>query len=232
MSESSLARPHATVVLAMSADGKISDVTRSNEKFGSDADFAHLEKQVALADGVIVGAQTLRVGKTAMRVMSPEGFEYREKAGKPPQPVQIVCTRSGHLEREVPFFQQPIPRWLLTTTDGAKAWYKDSGFDRVLAVDGADGNVDLTAAFQQLFELGLHRLAVLGGGSFIAELFQRNLVDEIWLTVCPYIFGGKDAPTPVDGNGLGSGEFPELTLLEVDRVGEEVFLHYRVKSST
>ncbi|WP_017661253.1 RibD family protein [Baaleninema simplex] len=231
MSESSSSRPHATVVLAMSADGKISDVTRSNEKFGSAADFAHLEQQVAIADGVIVGAGTLRMGDTAMRVISEEWLESRKKEGKPPQPVQIVCTRSGDLDAGAKFFSQPIPRWLLTTTEGGKRWQNNLGFDRVLTVDGTDGNVDLTEAFRQLYDLGLRRLAVLGGGTFIAELFRRQLVDELWLTVCPYIFGGKEAPTPVDGKGFSSGSFPELKLLDVNPAGEEVFLHYRVERS-
>ena len=35
-------RPHTTVVMAMSADGKIADVRRSPARFGSLADKAHL----------------------------------------------------------------------------------------------------------------------------------------------------------------------------------------------
>ncbi|MGB7058991.1 MAG: dihydrofolate reductase family protein, partial [Geitlerinemataceae cyanobacterium] len=53
-------RPKTTAIVAMSADGKISDVNRSSQLFGSDTDLAHLERQVALSDGVIVGAGTLR----------------------------------------------------------------------------------------------------------------------------------------------------------------------------
>ncbi|MBO9999367.1 MAG: dihydrofolate reductase family protein [Cyanobacteria bacterium SID2] len=229
MSESVKQRPHTTVVLAMSADGKISDVLRSSEKFGSAADFAHLEKQVALADGVIVGGGTLRHGESAMRVISDEWLADRQQNGKPPQPVQIVCTRSGQFDRTAKFFKQAIPRWLLTTTEGGKSWQNDPGFDRVLTFDAPDGTVDLSAAFQALFDRGIHRLAVLGGGNFIASLFQQQAVDELSLTVCPYVFGGKNAPTPVDGDGFHPGEFPQLELLDVNPVGEEVFLHYRVK---
>ena len=60
MVDSAWVRPHTTVVLAMSADGKIADVKRSPARFGSAADKAHLEKQVAQVDAVLFGAGTLR----------------------------------------------------------------------------------------------------------------------------------------------------------------------------
>ena len=43
-------RPDITVVLAMSADGKISDAHRAAARFPSKADKAHLERQVAKAE--------------------------------------------------------------------------------------------------------------------------------------------------------------------------------------
>lgn len=39
-------RPHTTVMLAMSADGKIADVRRSPARFGSKTDIAHPEEQI------------------------------------------------------------------------------------------------------------------------------------------------------------------------------------------
>ena len=39
-------------------------------------------------------------------------------------------------------------------------------------------------------------------GAFDA-LFRAGLVDEINLTICPRIFGGRTAPTIADGCGLG-----------------------------
>ncbi|MDR9405249.1 MAG: dihydrofolate reductase family protein, partial [Halothece sp. Uz-M2-17] len=53
-------RPHTTVVLAMSADGKIADTARSAAEFSSHIDRAHLERQVAKADAILFGAGTLR----------------------------------------------------------------------------------------------------------------------------------------------------------------------------
>lgn len=228
MAASPAARPYATVVLAMTADGKISDVGRSGQTFGSKSDYRHLEKQVALSDAVLMGAGTLRSGETAMRVMSDEWLKARQADGKPPQPVQLVCTRSGSISPDLTFFRQPIPRWLLTTTAGGQFWRDRPEFDRVLCFDGDDGGVDFVAAFAELHRHGLERLAVLGGGSLIAQLCDRGLLDELRLTVCPLLFGGQDAPTPLDGAGFSRDRAPKLELLSAEEIEQEVFLSYRL----
>lgn len=227
MTPNSLIRPQTTVVVAISADGKIAEASRNQVLFGSPADKAHLETQVAGADGVIFGAGTLRSGGSAMRVTNPELLKQREEQGKPSQPVQIVCSRSANIEPNLKFFQQPIPRWLLTTAAGESRWQKQPGFDKILAIETPQQEIDLPAALQHLATLGLERLAVLGGGELIASLLAVDLIDELWITVCPLILGGSKAPTPVDGDGFLTEEAPRLELLEVKPVGQEVFLHYR-----
>lgn len=221
-------RPKTTVVLAMSADGKIADLTRGMPQLGSDADFAHLERQVALSDGVIFGAGTLRVEGTAMRVQKPELIAQREARGKPPQPAQIVCSISGAIDPQIPFFRQGIPRWLVTTEKGAIPWQTQPGFDQVVVGLRHENGVDLTAAFEQLASLGIENLGVLGGGDLISQLFALGLIDEMWLTVCPFIIGGAQSPSPVDGEGFLRSNAPRLKLLESITVRDEIFLHYQV----
>ena len=129
-------RPYATVILAISADGKIADAVRSPARFGSAKDKAHLEQQVAASDAVLFGNGTLQAYGTTMRVISPELVKQRELQGKPPQPVQIVCSRSAQFDPNLRFFQQPVPRWLLTGQDSRETALpspyptKDSKFDR------------------------------------------------------------------------------------------------------
>ena len=240
-------RPYATVILAISADGKIADAVRSPARFGSANDKAHLEQQVAASDAVLFGNGTLQAYGTTMRVISPELLKQRELQGKTPQPVQIVCSRSPQFDPKLRFFQQPVPRWLLTgqesretalpsplpTKDGETAIafpypMTNSKFDRIIYAKTAGGEIDWIDAFQQLASFGIKRLAILGGGKLVASVLAAGLVDELWLTVCPLILGGADAPTPVEGKGFLADLAPKLELLAVKQVGQEVFLHYRV----
>ena len=222
-------RPHTTVVLAMSADGKIADIRRSPPQFGSAADKAHLENQVAQADAVLFGAATLRAGGTAMKVSHADLLRRREREGKPSQPLQIVCSRSAEIDPQLRFFSQPVPRWLLTTVVGAERWQEQPGFDQVLALETADREIDWMASFEHFTAFGLERIAILGGGEIIASLLSVDLIDELWLTVCPLILGGANAPTPVGGEGFMQNLAPRLALLEVQPIEQEVFLHYRLQ---
>jgi 5-amino-6-(5-phosphoribosylamino)uracil reductase len=244
-------RPLATVILAISADGKISDAVRSPARFGSANDKAHLEQQVAANDAILFGNGTLQAYGTTMRVISPELLKQRELAGKPPQPVQIVCSRSRQFDPNLRFFQQPVPRWLLTGNHadvsngqdarstqnqldcgiGMEPVLEDGAigkFDRTLIANTINGQIDWIDAFQQLETLGIKRLAILGGGKLVASVLAAGLIDELWLTVCPLILGGADAPTPVEGKGFLADFALKLELLAVKQVGGEVFLHYKV----
>ncbi|MEG4629522.1 dihydrofolate reductase family protein [Microcoleus sp. AR_TQ3_B6] len=255
-------RPLATVILAISADGKIADAVRSPARFGSANDKAHLEQQVAASDAVLFGNGTLQAYGTTMRVISPELLKQRELQGKPPQPLQIVCSRSSQFDPNLRFFQQPVPRWLLTGQDADTALpfpYRakdaetavpfpypmtdaetavpfpypmtNSKFDRIIYAKTAGGEIDWIDAFQQLASFDIKRLAILGGGKLVASVLAAGLVDELWLTVCPLILGGADAPTPVEGKGFLADLAPKLELLAVKQVGQEVFLHYKVDRS-
>ncbi|MBW4678116.1 MAG: RibD family protein [Desmonostoc geniculatum HA4340-LM1] len=268
-------RPHTTVVLAMSADGKIGDFRRSPARFGSRADKAHLEKQIAASDAVLFGAGTLTAYGSTLTVSDSTLLQRRAQGGKPPQPVHIVITQSGNLNPEIHFFKQPVERWLLTTTAGAVSWNKrqksllrhlpqedkvqhsagspevwqlqqlsepeqtsDSKtsaqefppeFKQIMVFETRTGEIDILAAFNHLATLHITRLVILGGGQLVASLLELDLIDELWLTVCPLILGGTTAPTPVDGQGFLSHLAPKLQLLEVNTVEQEVFLHYRLQ---
>jgi 5-amino-6-(5-phosphoribosylamino)uracil reductase len=222
-------RPITTVVLAMSADGKIADMSRAAARFGSAHDKAHLEERVAQADGVLLGAGTLRAYGTTLRLVQPDLLKQRQQQGKPLQPVQIVCSRSAAIDPQLPFFRQPVTRWLLTTTAGAQQWQEGEAFERILIIETVTEEIDWQAALQRLWTLGLKNLAVLGGGTLVASLLEADLLDELWLTVCPLLLGGATAPTPIDGVGLTAALAARLQLLEVRAIDDEVFLHYKVR---
>ncbi len=219
--------PYTTVVLAMSADGKIADETRSPARFSSPADKLHLEAQVAAADAVLFGAGTLRAYGTTIRVSQPQLIQQRYQQLLPPQPVQIVVSCSGNIDRQLPFFQQPVPRYLLTTNDGAKLWQTQSGFEGIIIAEASTkSKINWLNSMKKISAMGLNRLAVLGGGEVVAGMLAADLIDELWLTICPLLLGGNNAPTPVGGAGFAEIVAPRLELLSAKVIASEVFLHY------
>ncbi|WP_088243418.1 RibD family protein [Calothrix rhizosoleniae] len=230
-------RPHTTVVLAMSADGKIADFMRSPARFGSQTDKMHLQQRIAAADAVLFGAGTLRAYNTTLTISNPKLLQQREQRGQPLQPIHIVVSKSAQIDPESRFFSQPVPRWLLTSSMGADVWKQcqviDNSsqitFDKILVLETRMGKIDIAAALTHLATLGIAHLAVLGGGILVGEMMELDLIDELWLTICPLILGGKTAPTPVEGQGFLSQLAPRLELLTINQVEQEVFLNYRVR---
>lgn len=228
-------RPHTTVILAMTVDGKIADYQRNPARFSSNNDKNHLENQIAQVDAVLFGAATLRTYGTSLPITNPRLLQQRNERHQPSQPIHIVCSASGKIDPNLPFFRQPLPRWLLTTALGANDWqesYQDN-FEKILPFEqpnnvNANVNVDWDYVFNNLYQSEIYKLAILGGGTLIASLFEADLIDELWLTICPIILGGKTAPTPVEGTGFIAEHGKILELLSIEKINQELFLHYRV----
>ncbi|MGH9593067.1 MAG: RibD family protein [Bryobacteraceae bacterium] len=69
------------------------------------------------------------------------------------------------------------------------------------------------------------RLLCEGGGELNDALFRAGLVDELHLTLCPKVFGGRNAPTIADGVGvLKLSGAARLRLKSARRAGDELFL--------
>lgn len=222
-------RAYVSVVLAMSADGKIAARDRTAARFSSPEDLLHLERFVAQADAVLFGASTLRAYGTCLSVRQPELLKQRQVRQQSLQPIQIVCSQTGNLDPELRFFRQSVPRWLLTSAAGAALWSKGSlhssqYFERVLP-DLVEP-MSWQSLCQNFFQQGIQRLAVLGGGTLVAGLAEQDLIDELNLTICPLLLGGATAPTPFDGQGLSMAQALPLQLVEVRQQGHEVFLQY------
>ena len=133
------------------------------------------------------------------------------------------------MEPTAKFFSQPVTRWLLTTAAGASGWQGTHHFERIwiAPTKPTASGFDWIQILRNFRDQGIKHLLVMGGGQLVANLVERDLIDELWLTVCPLIIGGKDAPTPCDGTGVSLANAPRFTLVSNQAIGDEVFLNYK-----
>jgi len=78
-------------------------------------------------------------------------------------------------------------------------------------------------------EYKVRTLACEGGAALFRSLLENALVDQLNLTIAPYLFGGKDAPTIT---GLDKTFLPRsvhCSLKDMRVVGDECFLTYRIR---
>ena len=219
-------RPFVFVNMAMTADGKIATANRKVHSFGSPLDQAHLYELRATADAILCGARTVEISHS---ILGNGGEKYRRlrlKHGLAEHPLRVLVSGSGSINPAAEIFQKKFSPLIVLTTRRAPS----ANLNRLRSLADTvkitgTREVNLRSALGWLREKWrVNRLLCEGGGELNEALFRAGLVDEIHLTICPKIFGGRTAPTITDGRGflrLADAEKFELTSL--DRKNGELF---------
>ncbi|CCK26748.1 Riboflavin biosynthesis protein RibD [Streptomyces davaonensis JCM 4913] len=178
----------------------------------------------ALADVVVVGAQTVRQEGYRPARARAEFADRRAAAGQGPAPAVAVVTASLDLDFSLPLFTSPlVPTVVLTGASAAPgriAAAERAGVRVVLAGDGA--GVEPERVVQGLAGLGYRRLLTEGGPTLLGQFVAADVLDEICLTVSPMLAAG-DAQRIAGGPSVEvPRKFALVSLLE-----EEGFLFTR-----
>ena len=197
--------PFVSINLAMTADGKIATANRAVTSFGSPRDLEHLYELRAKADAVMCGARTVELSQSILGTGGEKFRRRRLKDGLAEYNVRVIVSGSGSIDPGATIFKKKISPLIVLTTERASP--KNLARLRQLAdevkVCGKTG-INFPAALRWLREKWqVKRLLCEGGGELNDALFRADLVDEINLTICPKIFGGRTAPTIADGQGFG-----------------------------
>ncbi|CAL9619096.1 hypothetical protein SUDANB176_05803 [Streptomyces sp. enrichment culture] len=146
----------------------------------------------ALADVVVVGAETVRQEGYRPARARAEFAAAREAAGQGPAPVIAVVTASLDLDFSLPLFTSPLVPTLVLTGSGAApdrvAAAERAGARVVTAGEGA--GVDPVRMVRALADLGHTRLLTEGGPRLLGQLVAAGALDELCLTVSPMLAAG------------------------------------------
>ena len=218
--------------MAMSADGKIAPAHRRFVAFGSRRDHANLLALRATADAVMCGARTV---DSAPMTLDAGGGVYerrRQRAGLAKQNLRVVVSGSGSVDPQAVVFQRgESPVIVLASGRAPKSpLAKLKRLADCVKVFGKN-SVALGQALGWLRrDWAVKRLLCEGGGELNFELLRLGLADELHLTICPKIIGGKDAPTIADGDGFPHlPKAANLMLTRQRRVGDELFTTWRIR---
>jgi riboflavin-specific deaminase-like protein len=197
-------RPFVFVNMAMTADGKIATANRAVHSFGSAGDLRHLYELRATADAVMCGARTVEISASILGNGGEQFRRRRLKNGRAEFNLRIIVSGGGSIDPVAKIFRHRFsPIIVLTTERATKAKLKALRklADEVKICGRTE--INFSAALRWLgANWGVKQLLCEGGGELNDALFRAGLVDEINLTICPKIFGGRTAPTIADGQGL------------------------------
>ena len=190
-------------------DGKTLAGDRNEDvlDLGSKIDHTLMKRIERAADGILIGAQTLRA--------SP-------KTWLPAPRFRLVASRSGTLPYDARFFE----------TDQAYVVSSESADlkppEGIHSLAAGETDIDWRQLFLKLRkDLDIRRLLVSGGSELNAQLLKADLVDELFITIAPKVKLGRDVPTYADGEPLGRDALQQYQLIEHHALGDEIFIRYR-----
>jgi len=195
-------RPHVIANFISSADGRAAFHGRSGA-LGDEGDkalFHGLREQV---DAVLAGTGTLRAERYGRLLGDPERRRRRVQAGRAPEPLACVVTRTGDVPTDAPLFSEPEARVVVFSpveldTSSLQAQVE------LVRID--PGELTLTTVLRRLrLDHEIRSLLCEGGPTIFGSLLREGLADELFLTLSPKLAGGGSSPT------ISSGpELPEL----------------------
>ncbi len=207
-------RPFIHVNCAMSADGKIAGVDRTQVRISSDEDKTRVKGLRKKYDAILVGVGT---------VVSDDPHLTMKDGDYDTNPIRIVLDPHGRTPDEAQVLDERAPTIMVTLEDCDTEW------DCEEIIRAGKESIDLEKVLEELAEFGIENVLVEGGGRTIASFFESRLVDRYSVFVGGLIIGGSDAPTPCDGKGWVSEGGIRMELRDCEILGNGALLTFEPK---
>jgi len=209
----------------MSVDGKIAPADRQGRKFFRFMTPRHrrlLHRIRSGVDAVVVGVETIIADDPSLTVRDVKG----------PNPIRVLLDSKARTPLDSKLLNGQAPTIVAVTRDAPRRRIMKLRKKAKVLVQKRHGRVDPTELLRELKTLGIRKVLVEGGGEIRWSFFKANLVDDFFVWVAPYVWGGREAPTLVDGTGfINETEAVPLRLVRSRVVDNLLILSFSVKRS-
>ncbi len=179
----------------MSIDGKIAPadgVGRRFFKFMTPRHQRMLHKIRSRVDAIVVGVDTVIKDNPSLTVRNVHGKN----------PLRVVLDSKARTPLGSKVVDGAAPTIIAVTKNAPKRRVELLRKKTEVIVLNRTGRVDLRKLLRELRRRGVRRVLVEGGGETRWSFFKDGLVDDFFVWITPHIWGGRDAPTLVDGAGF------------------------------
>jgi len=211
---------------AMTLDGKIATRTGDSRWITSEAARKRVHWLRAGVDAVMVGSGTAEADDPLLTT--------RQASGNGRDAIRIIVDGDARVSPESRIFclDSPAPTLVAVKTDAPperKAAMAAAGA-QLIEIEPRQGKIDLAKLARKLGEREITSVMIEGGGGLLAAAFEAGIIDKALFFVAPKIFGGRDAPTPVEGNGAEKvGDAISFAGLSAQKIGEDILIEGYVK---
>ena len=213
-------RPYIILSAAISLDGKIA--TRSgNSNLSSKNDKNRIHKLRGKVDGILVGRKTVSIDDPVLSLHKIKGKN----------PTRIVLDSRGILASNSKILKtcSKIPTIIAVSKRCTKKnLVRLRRFPIELVVCG-ENSINIQRLMKILKKKKINKILLEGGGITNWSFIKQNLIDEVIVTVTPFLVGGEDSRSLVEGYGFSKIESAmKLKLRKVSRMKNEIVLFYKI----
>jgi 2,5-diamino-6-(ribosylamino)-4(3H)-pyrimidinone 5'-phosphate reductase len=203
---------------AISIDGKIA--TRiGDSKLSSKKDKIRIHKLRSTVDAILVGKNTVHRDDPLLTVRYAKGKN----------PIRIILDSNGTIDVNSKILQTSgkVPTIIAVSKKISKSnLQKLKKFPVEIIITG-ENSVNIKSLMNNLNKRKIKTILVEGGGTVNWQFIQNNLFDEILITIAPFIIGGTNAITFVQGRGFDKiTQSPRLRLNVIKKLENSLILHY------
>jgi 2,5-diamino-6-(ribosylamino)-4(3H)-pyrimidinone 5'-phosphate reductase len=188
-------KPYIILSAAMTIDGKIASKSGDTE-LSDERDWNKVHKLRSKVDAIMVGKNTILLDdpKLHIKFYSHTGY-YR---------IIVDSNLNIPINSNVITYKPDIyPTIICTSENVSKDKIGEFVSQKVMIITSGKNNlVDIKGLMPKLYKIGIKSIILEGGGNLNWSFIKENLVDELRLTIAPWIIGGQDAVTLVEGNGF------------------------------
>lgn len=212
-------RPYVILSAAASLDGKIA--TKSGDsRFSSTKDKTRVYRLRATVDAILVGKNTVKRDDPILTVHQVKGKN----------PIRIILDSRATISTKSRIIKtcNKIPTIIAVSKKASnKNLEKLQKFPLKIIVSG-NNIVNIKKLLKTLWKLKIKKILVEGGGTVNWEFVNQNLFDEIIVTITPFLVGGKDAVSIIEGKGFAKiTKSRKLKLEKILHLENEVVLYYK-----
>jgi riboflavin-specific deaminase-like protein len=213
----------------MTVDGKVTTKNLAPVDFTSREDKLHLFRQRASADAVLLGHTSLKRDNVRLGLPA-EMQEVRVNRGQTRGPLRVIVSNEGKIDHRLKIFQSTISPIIIFSTKRMPQKYQRALEKKATLHLSSSKQVDLAGMLQTLRrKYEVRSLECEGGPTLFRSMLEQGMIDQLNLTIAPYMFGGAKAPTLT---GISKKFLPasvHCSLSDMRVVGNECFLIYRIK---
>ena len=213
-------RPHVTISAAISLDGNIATKT-GDSRLSSKKDIARVHKLRASVDAILIGKRTMMIDDPSLTVRYAKGKN----------PIRIILDSKGSIKSNSKIIQtcRNVPTIIAVSEKTSQKNITRLQNHGLEILKCGKNKIDLKKLLQMLKKRNIKKILVEGGGATNWSFLKERLVDEIIITLTPFVIGGKNATSLVEGDGFDKiSQACSLKLKKIYKMKNEIVLYYAI----